>query len=142
MILFVKGYIFSLKSSFIWRFKKVYYLRPKYGRILFLFCQKIFLYCMFCAPAASFIHICASLRSVFLSLGTKFPMIEKTDLCEHIRMVCSLLIMHIQNFYRFVYPIKDRSTAFAASLPSRIAHTTRDCPLCMSPAVKTFGTEV
>ena len=43
---------------------------------------------------------------------------------------------------RFVYPIRLSSTALAASLPSRMAHTTRDCPLCISPAVKTFFTEV
>ena len=43
---------------------------------------------------------------------------------------------------RFVYPIRDRSTALAASRPSRMAHTTRDCPRCMSPAVKTPATEV
>ena len=30
----------------------------------------------------------------------------------------------------------------AASLPSWIAQTTRDCPRCISPAVKTFFTEV
>ena len=28
------------------------------------------------------------------------------------------------------------------SFPSWIAHTTRDCPLCISPAVKTLGTLV
>ncbi len=46
-------------------------------------------------------------------------------------------IKHFLPTYRFEYPIRDSSTAFAASLPSRIAHTTRDCPLCISPAVKT-----
>ena len=38
----------------------------------------------------------------------------------------------------FVYPISDSSTAFATALPSAIAHTTKDCPLCISPAVNTF----
>ena len=44
--------------------------------------------------------------------------------------------------YRFVYPISDSSTALAASLPSRIAHTTRDWPLCISPAANTRDTDV
>src|SRR5699024_3719258 len=42
---------------------------------------------------------------------------------------------------RFVYPIRDSSTALAASRPSRIAHTTRDWPRLISPAAKTRGTE-
>lgn len=44
--------------------------------------------------------------------------------------------------YKLVYPIRDSSTSLAASLPSATAHTTRDCPLCMSPAVKTRSTFV
>ena len=44
--------------------------------------------------------------------------------------------------YRFVYPIRDKSTSLAQSRPSRMAHTTRDWPRCMSPAVKTLSTLV
>ena len=43
---------------------------------------------------------------------------------------------------RFLYPIRLKSTSLAASLPSRIAHTTKDCPRCISPAVNTFFTFV
>ena len=43
---------------------------------------------------------------------------------------------------RSVYPIRKLSTSAAASLPSETAQTTSDCPLLMSPAVKTFGTDV
>jgi hypothetical protein len=39
-------------------------------------------------------------------------------------------------------PIKNASTDLAHCRPSRIAHTTSDCPRRMSPAVKTFGTDV
>ena len=52
------------------------------------------------------------------------------------------LLPHSYCTIRLVYPIRLSSTALAASLPSRIAHTTRDWPLCMSPAVKTFFTLV
>ena len=45
-------------------------------------------------------------------------------------------------YSRLVYPIRLSSTALAASLPSRIAHTTSDCPRCISPAVNTPGSEV
>ena len=46
------------------------------------------------------------------------------------------------SFYKLEYPINAVSTSFAQSRPSRIAHTTRDCPLCISPAVKIFSTLV
>ena len=36
----------------------------------------------------------------------------------------------------------DWATALAACLPSRMAHTTRDCPRCISPAANTFFTGV
>lgn len=39
-------------------------------------------------------------------------------------------------------PLKYSSIAFAALRPSAIAHTTKDWPRRMSPAAKTFGTEV
>ena len=39
-------------------------------------------------------------------------------------------------------PIRNSSTARAAWRPSRIAHTTSDCPRRMSPAAKTFGADV
>ena len=39
-------------------------------------------------------------------------------------------------------PIRNSSTARAHCRPSRIAHTTSDCPRRMSPAANTFGTEV
>lgn len=45
-------------------------------------------------------------------------------------------------FYKFEYPISEISTALAALRPSSIAHTTKDWPRCMSPAVKTPGTDV
>lgn len=45
-------------------------------------------------------------------------------------------------YARFEYPIKNLSTAFATLLPSLIAHTTSDCPRCMSPATNTFSTLV
>ena len=55
----------------------------------------------------------------------------------------SLPDSHSRHLYsRFVYPIRLSSTALAASLPSRIAHTTSDCPRCISPAVNTPGSEV
>ncbi len=38
-----------------------------------------------------------------------------------------------------VCPIRNRSISLAASLPSEIAQTTKDCPLRISPAVKTLG---
>ena len=41
-----------------------------------------------------------------------------------------------------VDPIRNLSTACAAWRPSRIAHTTSDCPRRMSPAANTFGTDV
>ena len=41
-----------------------------------------------------------------------------------------------------VDPIRNLSIAFAHWRPSRIAHTTSDCPRRMSPAANTFGTEV
>src|SRR5262249_30855995 len=41
-----------------------------------------------------------------------------------------------------VDPIKNLSTACAASRPSRIAHTTSDWPRRMSPAANTFGLEL
>ena len=48
----------------------------------------------------------------------------------------------ISSHYSIVYPINDSSTSLAQSRPSRIAHTTNDWPLCISPAVNTFGTLV
>src|SRR5450830_1554438 len=39
-------------------------------------------------------------------------------------------------------PIKNSSTARAHCRPSRIAHTTSDCPRRTSPAANTLGTEV
>ena len=39
-----------------------------------------------------------------------------------------------------MYLIKNSSTSLAAALPSVIAQTTRLCPLCISPAVKTLWT--
>ena len=39
---------------------------------------------------------------------------------------------------KFLHFMEGLSAAFATALPSAIAHTTRDCPLCMSPAVKMF----
>ena len=41
-----------------------------------------------------------------------------------------------------VVPIRNLSTACAAWRPSRIAHTTSDCPRRISPAANTFGIEV
>ena len=50
---------------------------------------------------------------------------------------------YVHNYYLNVeYPIRYSSTALAASLPSRIAHTTRDCPRCISPAVNILSTFV
>ena len=49
--------------------------------------------------------------------------------------------LRLHFFYRFEYPIRYSSIARAQALPSAMAHTTSDCPLCMSPAVKTFGSE-
>jgi hypothetical protein len=43
---------------------------------------------------------------------------------------------------KFVVPIKNVSIDRAHSRPSRIAHTTSDCPRRMSPAENTFGREV
>jgi hypothetical protein len=43
---------------------------------------------------------------------------------------------------RVVVPIRNLSTADAAWRPSRIAQTTSDCPRRMSPAAKTFGSDV
>jgi len=43
---------------------------------------------------------------------------------------------------KFVDPIRNRSIACAHRRPSRIAHTTSDCPRRMSPAENTFGREV
>ncbi len=39
-------------------------------------------------------------------------------------------------------PIKYKSTCLAASLPSEMAQTIKDCPRRISPAVKMFGTLV
>jgi hypothetical protein len=39
-------------------------------------------------------------------------------------------------------PMRNSSTALAHWRPSRIAHTTSDWPRRVSPAAKTFGTEV
>ena len=44
--------------------------------------------------------------------------------------------------YRFEYPIRYSSISLAHSLPSAIAQTTSDWPLCMSPAVKTLSVPV
>jgi hypothetical protein len=41
-----------------------------------------------------------------------------------------------------VAPIKNRSIDWAHNRPSRIAQTTSDWPRRMSPAEKTFGSEV
>lgn len=41
--------------------------------------------------------------------------------------------------YKLLYPIKLSSTAIATSLPSLIAHTTRLCPLCISPVTNIFS---
>ena len=43
---------------------------------------------------------------------------------------------------KLVVPIRNWSIARAQSRPSRIAHTTSDCPRRMSPAEKTLGREV
>ena len=60
-----------------------------------------------------------------------FPVFLNLSSFRQIRIYCT---------DRLVYPIRLSSISFAASRPSRIAHTTRDWPLCMSPAVNTFGT--
>ena len=39
-------------------------------------------------------------------------------------------------------PMRNSSTFRAASRPSEIAHTTKDCPRRQSPAANTFSTEV
>ena len=60
-----------------------------------------------------------------------FPVFLNLSSFRQIRIYCT---------DRLVYPIRLSSISFAASRPSRIAHTTSDCPLCISPAVNTFGT--
>ena len=60
-----------------------------------------------------------------------FPVFLNSSSFRQIRIYCT---------DRLVYPIRLSSISFAASRPSRMAHTTRDWPLCISPAVNTFGT--
>ncbi len=42
-------------------------------------------------------------------------------------------------YFKFVYPIRLLSTSRAASRPSRMAHTTKDCPRRISPAANTLS---
>ena len=55
------------------------------------------------------------------------------------RSRCGVSQNHLHTIYRLEYPISEASTASAAFRPSRIAQTTRDCPLCISPAVNIPG---
>lgn len=74
----------------------------------------------------------------------------KTDncLCSPSVLYGSFHVFFYQHFLtdycttRLEYPIRLSSTARAASLPSLMAHTTRDCPLCISPVTKTLSTLV
>ena len=64
-----------------------------------------------------------------------------TFLCYIINYMKSISILFIISYCttRLEYPIRLSSTALAASLPSRIAHTTRDWPLCISPVTNTLS---
>ena len=56
---------------------------------------------------------------------------------------CETKVSHLfAFFYRFVYPIRYSSISAAASRPSLIAQTTRDCPRRISPTAKTPSLEV
>ena len=52
------------------------------------------------------------------------------------------LLCYAHLYTKLVYPIKYSSISLAAALPSAIAHTTSDCPLWLSPAVKSLSTLV
>ena len=60
----------------------------------------------------------------------------------YIKFLVFVSLVHQISSYKLEYPIRAVSTSLAQSRPSRIAHTTSDCPRCISPAVKTLSTFV
>ena len=60
----------------------------------------------------------------------------------YIKFLVFVSLVHQIRIYKLEYPIRAVSTYLAQSRPSRIAHTTSDCPRCISPAVKTLSTFV
>ena len=77
--------------------------------------------------------VCTCLE-FFLTLRSKT--LEK--FCLNSRSV-TFLFRGTPRFPSLFYFIKYLSISLAHSRPSAIAHTTRDCPLCISPAVKIFS---